>query len=158
MKCLRTGHSVNECRSGNCCECNGRHHTLLHRENKSTAVTPVSSTSTLQTSNLSSPQNPVTGGSSKTSLSIVSIRKSTTVVLPTAVVYVTLQSKFVLARVMLDSGFQAAFITEDFVCKHRLPSIGDSSSRVTSIRSFEISVNADIVHKILFSISDYRIR
>lgn len=75
-----------------------------------------------------------TSSSVKTSLSIQSQSNSATskvVLLPTAVVYVAVQSKLVLARVMLDSGSQASLINESFLSKHRLPTTTNLYSPVT---------------------------
>lgn len=170
IKCLRSGHLVIDCRSGNCRECQGKHHTLLHRDVKSNPVSKPSSPLSSASPSTTTSANPET----KTALSILSNKsQSKTIVLPTAVVFVKIRSKVVLARVLLDSASQATLVNEDFVSKHRLSSFVNSSSQITisgitgdsvrsnsiatlnlksRVNSFELTVHADIVRNIPFAI------
>ncbi|CAK9814704.1 hypothetical protein ANTQUA_LOCUS8181, partial [Anthophora quadrimaculata] len=110
--CLRPNHDIKDCTAGSCKQCNGKHHTLLHKE-----------------------QQPV-----RANVSALNVKTENETLLSTAIVYIrdnrgNLQS----CRALLDSGAQSHFITERFAKLLSLPQqdtnipvigINHSSSRI----------------------------
>lgn len=122
--CFSKSHQVRNCDSrGSCKVCNQRHHTLLHFPKKSptkteqtktpATATPVTVPETPKEKEVNPP--PTTNVTHATVM-------SKTVLLPTAVVKVIINSEMVTtARVLLDSCSQVNLVSEDFVKKFKLP-------------------------------------
>ncbi|XP_050676796.1 uncharacterized protein LOC126973508 isoform X2 [Leptidea sinapis] len=92
LNCLRPGHVLSKCKLGSCKYCRLKHNTLLHIENE-----PEQSTS----------QN--------VALTLNNTSETRTVLLSTALVNVVdTNGKLHTARVLLDNGSTANFVSEDF--------------------------------------------
>ncbi|XP_065219773.1 uncharacterized protein LOC135845237 [Planococcus citri] len=116
--CLRPGHLCSVCRSSKCRKCEKNHHTLLH----------------IDTTNQSGGSDP------DPKSSLLAIRNSKNVLLPTAVVKVRKGRRFVLARALLDSGSQVNLVTEAFAKQLRL-SKTPSDYSICGISSSKIQTN-----------------
>ncbi|XP_026746171.1 uncharacterized protein LOC113507515 isoform X3 [Trichoplusia ni] len=97
LNCLRPGHTAQKCKLGHCKYCPEKHNTLLHTDNDS-----------------NSNQNIVLSASHHTASKVV--------LLSTALVGVTdAEGRPHTARVLLDNGSTANFVSEDFCRKLRIP-------------------------------------
>ncbi|XP_055922749.1 uncharacterized protein LOC129953531, partial [Eupeodes corollae] len=126
FNCLRNGHASNKCRSTFRCKmCSSRHHTLVH---------PTHNTNTSSTSSMSTPvaiQHHASSASSSTpqdSVDPIVINHSiktnhrASAIIPTAVVKVCdKQGVYQNLRVLLDTGSQVSFVTEQCVQRLGLP-------------------------------------
>lgn len=104
--CLRsTDHQASACKSGSCRKCNKRHNTLLHLSNINNDDKNLKSKESLAGSN-EIPQAIVT--------QCLSTHHSVNILLSTAIVYVyDSKEQPISCRVLLDSGSQMNFITEE---------------------------------------------
>ena len=118
FNCLQSGHSASKCPSKfTCRECKQRHHTLLHRtlkgnqdkkESAAGLFSNLPNTASEDTSELEQTADQVTSGHCNASVPI------NNVLLSTAMVSIKDSTgKTVKLRALLDSGFQASFITEN---------------------------------------------
>ncbi|KAH8368774.1 hypothetical protein KR200_000657, partial [Drosophila serrata] len=108
LNCLRKGHSLQQCKAGNCRHCRSKHHTLLHLESN-----PASSPS--QPTSTSAPQNSASliSASPNSPPPKASVdHQSDYVLLATAIIYVRNRSGIMVpCRALLDSASQINFIT-----------------------------------------------
>lgn len=96
LNCLRPGHYVQKCKLGHCKYCSEKHNTLLHTDKESPST-----------------QNIV--------LSVNHLNTSKVVILSTALVKVSdAEGNLHDARVLLDNGSTANFVSEDFCRKQRI--------------------------------------
>ncbi|XP_076382083.1 uncharacterized protein LOC143260481 [Megalopta genalis] len=110
FNCLRSGHSIKECSSGQCKKCFKRHHTTLHIEADASA--------------LGSQVNKAMAPEPASSVSLTSTHfhsDGVHVLLPTAIVYVEdRQGRKHRCRALLDPGSQSNFMTEELSAELRL--------------------------------------
>ncbi|XP_062700072.1 uncharacterized protein LOC134284801 [Aedes albopictus] len=121
FNCLRKGHRIKECPSDKTCrKCQGRHHTLLHDDGVPTRTPPPNVS--LPTETMVGPQVPVpvvptptpVDAPVSTACSSNFAQTTKTVLLLTAVVQVLDRNNEPhLCRVLLDSGSQVNFVTEE---------------------------------------------
>ncbi|XP_076389322.1 uncharacterized protein LOC143264752 [Megachile rotundata] len=141
INCLRPNHEIKDCIAGCCKQCNGKHHTLLHKE-----------------------QKPV-----QANVSALSANCLSETILSTAIVYVRDNyNRPQPCRVLLDSGSQSHFITEKFANRLSLPlnkidipvvGINQTTSQIrnslrTSIRSRVNNFTTDLTFLILPRITE----
>ncbi|XP_055916090.1 uncharacterized protein LOC129948955 [Eupeodes corollae] len=137
-RCLGTNHSASRCRSKNHCpHCSVRHHVLVHMDSSSSVVEP-------EKLNLN-----VGKASTSNSVSIASHHSHNEVrpsgILPTVVAQVMNASgKFYKCRMLLDTGSQASFITENLVRKLGL-SRRHARLPISGISSIEACVTQGVV-------------
>ncbi|XP_076299591.1 uncharacterized protein LOC143218344 [Lasioglossum baleicum] len=99
INCLRPNHAVRECRAGSCKQCNGKHHTLLHKGPNSEKQVET-----------------------RENVSALTASVGFEMLLSTAVVnLVDRQGRSLPCRVLLDSGSQSHFLTERIAGQLGLP-------------------------------------
>lgn len=136
FNCLRSGHVTKRCRLARCKYCKGRHNTLLHVEQSTHVQDPMPNSVALPTG-VSGGAPPHNGTSENISLSSDARSQYTTshILLSTALVRVVnhrgIKSD---ARILLDNGSTANFITQKLCDQLGLPRRGTSST-VTGINS-----------------------
>lgn len=109
FNCLRGSHSTKSCTSGRCRTCNSRHHTLLHYQEQRTVTNELPTRAAA----------PEDQEEPKTVAHVGAINQRKKVLLATAVARVRLpDGSFQKVRILLDSGSQTTFITEN--CVRRL--------------------------------------
>lgn len=144
LNCLRTGHSSVKCRSSTCRKCSRRHNSLLHFE--------IEKTSTLQIEQVQ-PTNDTDNMVSQYDNSVTTHctqDNQTHVFLSTAQVYVSDKERRLHAcRVLLDSGSQSNFITQNLCdtlqtgCKTiSLPVVGINRSSTTITKSTKVTIKS----------------
>ncbi|XP_059054714.1 uncharacterized protein LOC131848794 [Achroia grisella] len=141
MNCLRTGHITSRCRLSRCKYCKGKHNTLLHVDDQ-TMSTSINNSMPSSSSSVALPID-IAGISStncptgNVALSCDTIIQNTTssILLSTAMVKVVSDDgeKFD-ARILLDNGSTANFITQTLSNKLRLPR-RNINSTITGINS-----------------------
>lgn len=121
INCLRKGHNTNKCTASSCRKCHKRHHTLLHLEASAIPNNSIDA-------NMSTSENvPTDTVNSNTTISTVCRQSpekliSTQCLLATAIVQIfDNKGKAHSCRVLLDSGSQSCFITEDLIRKLGVP-------------------------------------
>ncbi|KAH8347657.1 hypothetical protein KR059_002473, partial [Drosophila kikkawai] len=165
LNCLRKGHSLQQCKSGNCRHCHQRHHSLLHLE-----TNPVPTLAQPVPEILPQGSSHVSVALSKTPPLASSSTRTEYVLLATAIVYVKNRSGvFVPCRALLDSASQINFVTSRFANQlqlkiHRsvisISGIGESSlASDKSVHIFAQSSNAkystSLSAAVTQSITDY---
>ncbi|XP_075150788.1 uncharacterized protein LOC142224895 [Haematobia irritans] len=121
FNCLSRRHDVNNCATTRSCEkCQGRHHTLLHRDSShSTNVTTTSSTVSAarptDSSGLIDPQPSTSSGivSGTSARQVFHVSHNRSVLLGTAMVNIVHQGMTYPARALIDPASEASFITEN---------------------------------------------
>lgn len=103
FNCLRSNHSVQNCNAKRCKQCNGKHHSILHRER-------------IEISKMEAPST------SQSNVACLNTSLPIEVLLSTAIVNVEDKyGKNHTCRILLDSGSQSNFITNEFAKKLNLP-------------------------------------
>lgn len=120
LNCLRPGHFVQDCKSGNCRTCERKHNTLLHLTHSRENIQVESKNDDR------GEENPVSSVSHThtTTMTINSVRKQANisqVLLATAMVHVLdLHGNKIACRALLDSGSQSNFVTSSLIEKLKL--------------------------------------
>lgn len=106
LNCLRNDHFVKSCKHGSCRECSGRHNTLLHQPIKTKQM---SGTEKAEDTGMVSDTKPACHSSSTSKCSVL---------MATAIIDVSNQEGYCMPiRVLLDSGSEANFITQN-ICNN----------------------------------------
>ncbi|XP_047032787.1 uncharacterized protein LOC124639459 isoform X2 [Helicoverpa zea] len=168
FNCLRPGHSSKRCKLSHCKYCNRKHNTLLHVEqSNSTVQDPMPSSvalPTLLTDDVSGGAQLQNGTSESVVMSSDTAATTRSVLLSTALVTVvsTRGEKFD-ARILLDNGSTANFITETLCHKLGLPrrnvnsTISDASERAFGCCVYLRSVNMEGAVKVQLLASKNRV-
>ncbi|XP_076235095.1 uncharacterized protein LOC143179667 [Calliopsis andreniformis] len=99
INCLRPNHSAKNCRSGSCKQCNGRHHTLLHKEPNIEEQT-----------------------ATRVNASVLSANIKSETILSTAIVHIVdNKGQLQPCRMLIDSGSQSHFLSERTALRLGLP-------------------------------------
>lgn len=140
FNCLRPGHLTNRCRLSRCKYCKTKHNTLLHVDQPM----PTSYQDPMPSSSSVALPTDISGGASLPTCtpdnvvlsSDTSIHHATSshILLSTALVRVVSDGKKFSARILLDNGSTANFITSSFCDRLRLPR-RSASSTVTGINN-----------------------
>ncbi|XP_050359649.1 uncharacterized protein LOC126779579 isoform X1 [Nymphalis io] len=140
LNCLRLGHSAKQCKLSHCKYCKIKHNTLLHlNSNDFKTVNSLLSSLHLATSNVTLPAN------------CLQLATSAHVLLSTVLVNVIGASgKKYTARLLLDNGSTANFVTQTFFEKLGLLRRG-TSTRVTGINN-RISTSTQSCHLLIESL------
>ncbi|KAL7726625.1 hypothetical protein ACLKA6_010490 [Drosophila palustris] len=118
LNCLKKGHNVSVCKSAHCRVCSKPHHTLLHK------FVPESSALIAPLQHEQAPETDSSSQSPPASCNHMFGKKSEQVILATALVKVRGRSGgYHLARVLLDSGAQVNFVTEELANSLKLPKL-----------------------------------
>nr|XP_049699604.1 uncharacterized protein LOC126053427 isoform X5 [Helicoverpa armigera] len=168
FNCLRPGHSSKRCKLSHCKYCNRKHNTLLHVEqSNSTVQDPMPSSvalPSLLTDDVSGGAQLQNGTSESVVMSSDTAATTRSVLLSTALVTVvsTRGEKFD-ARILLDNGSTANFITETLCHKLGLPrrnvnsTISDASERAFGCCVYLRSVNMEGAVKVQLIASKNRV-
>ncbi|XP_065213364.1 uncharacterized protein LOC135840665 [Planococcus citri] len=177
LKCFNPYHNVFSCKRNNCTKCNGKHHTLLHRE-ISQNFHDSSSGSGNGSSGSSVPPKPPEGEVKSVNMAsgaTVGYTHGTnkTVFLSTAVVEVKGKFGSELGRILIDLGSETTLITREFCTRAKLKiakndhptiltGISNKSIELNSVTScilrsrysdFQISIDAEVIDKIPYKVS-----
>lgn len=160
VNCLRSGHFANQCRSGHCNICKGKHNSLLHSDRPKDPVQSVEEGQTV---------------SKSISLSTCIANQ---VLLSTAIVTITNNDtkQSVKARCLLDSGSQSSFISQDLKDKLSLKSDFIDSVCVTGVNNmsfqalqrcniqvqshtnkFKVQVNAFVLNQVTSALPSHEV-
>ena len=124
FNCLSGGHQIQACSRGRCKHCNSKHHTLLHIETVHTKLDTTASDKSLHEGAVSEFPNYIANTSADS---------ATYTVLSTAIIFVRdCKGDTKDCRVLLDSGSQANFITDDF-CKRLGLKVMPANSTIAGI-------------------------
>lgn len=143
INCLRKGHGVSQCKSSNCRVCSKPHHTLLHRYN---SIPQVSGSSVDAAPKAIDPN--FLQQSVNSALNHNESEGSDQVLLATALVDVRNQSgQKQMARILLDSGSQVNFITEELAkglnlkrYRHDIKLSGIGNSQLTARHAVQTTI------------------
>lgn len=144
LNCLGKRHTVKNCKAGNCKQCNKKHNSLLHLEDRSDDAQQRANVSRLNHKENSVNANEVTSSTNEKqsiqSISTCSLKQPAQVLLSTAIVYIENNAgQKIEARALLDNGSQSNFISRTLCDKLNLPkrkiqlSIGAIAQAVTHI-------------------------
>lgn len=184
FKCLRPGHSSMTCTAARCTKCRGKHHILLHTNSPQRwrgLREPVSATdgNSRETAAANAPNTSGRNNEQTTNVSALHSSGNAHGILSTAIILVKdCLGKSQNIRVLLDSGSEATFITEQCVQRLRLPrrsanisvsGVGTADAGFTRgavtieleskvDRSFKISVNALILKKLTNLVPRYQLQ
>lgn len=172
INCLSPNHKVGLCQSSHVCSiCKSKHNSLLHRPINRHPSVPLENVSSDETVFLLEEKQTAASDTNRLTdtkaLSSCLFSKNKTVILSTAVVWVqNLYGQFSKARVILDSGSQSNFVSNDFVYRANLrkekvnipvSSLGGKTTTITSQvfatisngnNSFSTSLNFLVLDKI----------
>lgn len=139
FNCLRPGHTVAQCRSGNCKKCPAKHNTLLHDSRQDSSKKHESSLET------------------PTRTSCHSMAQHTQVVLSTAVVDVIgPHGQTLKCRALIDNGSQSCFMTENIAQTLRLPKARQTMS-ISGIDQCSVKVNGIVEATIKSCVSTFKV-
>lgn len=130
VNCFRSNHKTSLCKAKRCKKCDRLHNTLLHREEPVAPSLPKGSEQSNETASTST----------KTSSLTTTASKSVITLLPSAVVYVEINSRRIKARLLLDACSEVSLISESFVRSCRIPT-QKSFMSVTGINASEMPSN-----------------
>ncbi|KAL0841423.1 hypothetical protein ABMA28_015107 [Loxostege sticticalis] len=151
--CLRSGHTVNDCRFGPCRKCNKKHNSIIHYEESDARVAQDSSWRDLAPLTTAADTVP-THNKNDESMQVNKVHSNAhdpcvqPVLLSTALVEIADKyQNYHVARALLDSGSQRCFITKPF-CEllqiamiqstHEIRGVGNSVSQSTQICDIDI--------------------
>ncbi|XP_075170259.1 uncharacterized protein LOC142242579 [Haematobia irritans] len=140
FNCLSRRHDVNNCATSRSCEkCQGRHHTLLHRDsshstNVATTSSTVSAARPTDSSGLIDPQPSTSSGivSGTSARQVFHVSQNRSVLLGTAMVNIVHQGMTYPARALIDPASEASFITEKMQKLLRI-SITSATSSISGV-------------------------
>ncbi|XP_075167809.1 uncharacterized protein LOC142239965 [Haematobia irritans] len=140
FNCLSRRHDVNNCATSRSCEkCQGRHHTLLHRDsshstNVATTSSMVSAARSTYSSGLIDPQPSTSSGivSGTSARQVFHVSQNRSVLLGTAMVNIVHQGMTYPARALIDPASEASFITEKMQKLLRI-SITSATSAISGV-------------------------
>ncbi|XP_075158049.1 uncharacterized protein LOC142231320 [Haematobia irritans] len=140
FNCLSRRHDVNNCATSRSCEkCQGRHHTLLHRDschstNVATMSSTVSAARPTDSSGLIDPQPSTSSGivSGTSARQVFHVSQNRSVLLGTAMVNIVHQGMTYPARALIDPASEASFITEKMQKLLRI-SITSATSSISGV-------------------------
>ncbi|KAL0879208.1 hypothetical protein ABMA27_002991 [Loxostege sticticalis] len=169
FNCLRPGHLTNRCRLSRCKYCKTKHNTLLHVDQPM----PTSYQDPMPSSSSVALPTDISGGASLPTCtpdnvvlsSDTSIHHATSshILLSTALVRVVSDGKKFSARILLDNGSTANFITSSFCDRLRLPrrsassTVTDASERAYGACVYVRSVNGQGSARVQLLVSKNRV-
>ncbi|CAL1671850.1 unnamed protein product [Lasius platythorax] len=123
FNCLKDKHSVSNCPSGfRCARCQGKHHTLLHLAESSSAMDSETTAKTQITDNSAATGSTSTDSSVNVNVAVHALATKGAVLLSTAQVSCSnKQGDSLIVRALLDCGSEAIFVTERVARALRLP-------------------------------------
>ncbi|XP_075170472.1 uncharacterized protein LOC142242835 [Haematobia irritans] len=151
FNCLSRRHDVNNCATSRSCEkCQGRHHTLLHRDsshsmNVATTSSTVSAARPTDSSGLIDPQPSTSSGivSGTSARQVFHVSQNRSVLLGTAMVNIVHQGMTYPARALIDPASEASFITEKMQKLLRI-SITSAMSSISGVNQSVSITSRDI--------------
>ncbi|XP_062541814.1 uncharacterized protein LOC134209800 [Armigeres subalbatus] len=168
FNCLRKGHRVRECPSDKSCrKCQRRHHTLLHddgasnHDTKSNVSMPAEAVVSLppvpsEPSHPTSQKNPPVDPPVSTTCSSNLAQSPKTVLLLTAIVQVfNTKNQSYSCRVLLDSGSQVNFVTEELASRLGLPK-KPANVPITGINALRTLARDKVTLKIRSRVSNFQ--
>lgn len=151
INCLRKGHLIRDCRSTyNCRKCNRKHNTLLHIDHEPAGNTSLKEVNNQQVAGSSNPQEILL--SSTTIANHALNFSSSQILLSTALIEVRdFHGKIRESRVLLDSGSQSNFITDEMcqllgLQKQRINSTVSSISQAITNISYKTEIKLQSRH------------
>ncbi|XP_017474307.1 PREDICTED: uncharacterized protein LOC108364935 [Rhagoletis zephyria] len=171
LNCLRRGHSLKDCKSGQCRHCSSKHHSLLHQDtnsfaNSSETLTCAKSPSQAQaTTMLPTSMHPYLPHSSSTfgpsasalvsSEAQASFANRDFVLLATAIIYLKNRSgSLIPCRALLDSASQLNFVTNRLVSQLQLKKV-NSSQFISGIGQNDFATNHIVDLRLHSRVTDY---